>query len=337
LAALLSSASGPATALATVTFDWVTVGNPGNPADTLGTAYGTTGFGSVDHIYQISKYEVTNSQYVEFLNAVAPTNELRVYDADTISANHTGIIRSGESGSFTYSVKPGRGDEPVGNISWGDAARFVNWLSNGQGSGGTESGVYFTPQSEFLGRTRDAKIFLPTQDEWYKAAYYDPTLNGGVGGYYLYATQSNTAPVSQAPVGGVNSANYFNDDGLDNGINGGYALTGTTSDSVLDSLTDVGAYSNSSSYYGTFDQDGNVSEWGETRFANGDRAMDGGSWGHQSDALAASSFYGYDGIDPTTGFPGWGFRVARLPEPTSWVALLSLGGIALVRRRRITN
>ena len=61
-----------------VTIDWVTVGDPGNVADTTvmtccHAATGTSGYGSVSDTYRISKYEVTNAQYAEFLNAVANT------------------------------------------------------------------------------------------------------------------------------------------------------------------------------------------------------------------------------------------------------------------------
>lgn len=101
-----------------------------------------------------------------------------------------------------YSVKAGQENFPVVQINWSRAARFVNWLANGQGSGGTESGVYdmsvfnsnafATPPSQ----AANATVFLPTENEYYKAAYYDPTKNGGAGGYWQYGTRSDTAPAS---------------------------------------------------------------------------------------------------------------------------------------------
>ena len=62
-AVVLTCVSG---AQAEVVMDWVTVGDPGNVDDTHGD-----GYGGVDYVYNIGKYEVTNSQYAEFLNAVA--------------------------------------------------------------------------------------------------------------------------------------------------------------------------------------------------------------------------------------------------------------------------
>jgi len=72
----------------------------------------------VDYVYQIGKYEVTNAQYIEFLNAVAETDTYGLY-----STNMWSIERSGSSGSYTYTVAADRADRPVNHVSWGDAAR----------------------------------------------------------------------------------------------------------------------------------------------------------------------------------------------------------------------
>ena len=90
--------------------------------------------------------------------------------------------------------------------------RFVNWLENGQGSGATESGVYTISDGVSETRSASANFFIPSEDEWYKAAYYDPRSEaaGGPPGddnYWLYPTQSDTAPTAVAPPGGANSAN----------------------------------------------------------------------------------------------------------------------------------
>jgi hypothetical protein len=92
------------------------------------------------------------------------------------------------------------GDKPVNYTSWYDAARFSNWMTNGQGSGGTESGVYtFDGVDSISAITRDLnnpnQVFIPTEDEWYKAAYHQPAAQGGDSDdYWLYATQSNSVP-----------------------------------------------------------------------------------------------------------------------------------------------
>jgi hypothetical protein len=126
-AVLITSAS------ASVTMDWVTVGNPGNAADPL------TGYGSVAYEYKIGKYEVTNAQYGAFLNAKAATDSYSLYNS---SMSSYGITQSGSSGSYTYSVTTALANRPVVYVSWFDAARMANWMMNGQGSGSTETGAY---------------------------------------------------------------------------------------------------------------------------------------------------------------------------------------------------
>jgi formylglycine-generating enzyme required for sulfatase activity len=320
---------------AAVTFDWVTVGNPGNSAD---TRFDATGYGSVDYTYRISQTEVTNSQYTAFLNAVDPTGAKPHSLYDTRMSDNSGNVSFTGGIDYTatnangskYSVKTGYAKQPAVWISWNDAARFVNWLSNGQGAGSTETGVYNMSLSTPT-RAPDATIFLPTESEWYKAAYYDPTLNG-TGGYYTYATQSDTEPYSDNPASldfPDNSANYYKKTGASGeGYNDGYALTqlsDSTPNSSTDYLTDVGAYSDSTSYYGTFDQSGNVWEWSE----NG--IIRGGAWYNNIANLAASTRFA-DTLSHANFH--YGFRIASLPEPTSGVLLLGLAGAALVRRRR---
>ncbi|MGD0463524.1 MAG: SUMF1/EgtB/PvdO family nonheme iron enzyme [Tepidisphaeraceae bacterium] len=310
-------------ARAQATFSWATIGNPGNAADTA------TGYGSIDYTYQISKYDVTNSQYVQFLNAVDPTgaNSLGLYTTGETSNAVEGVaFNSAAADDSKYSVETGKGNQPVVFVSWDDAARFVNWLSNGQGSGGTESGVYDMTQTTPT-RATNSTYFIPTENEWYKAAYYDPTLNGGTGGYWTYATRSNTLPGADAPPGGSNSANYYGASG--------YAVTqSTTTDPNQDYLTDAGAYSSSTSYYGTFDETGDVFQWNETVLDGSRRGIRGGSWNDEywldlsSAETDASEYLIPDGSDGYTGF-----RVAMVPEPVSGVMLLTMGVMALMHRR----
>ena len=117
-------------AQATVTMTWVTVGNPGNTADTeVMTTDGTTGYGSVGYTYQIGKYEVTAGQYKDFLNAVAATDTYGLYNESMWSHSHgCKIQRSGSSGSYTYSVASDYANRPVNYVSWYDTLLFVNWL-----------------------------------------------------------------------------------------------------------------------------------------------------------------------------------------------------------------
>ncbi|MBW2422485.1 MAG: SUMF1/EgtB/PvdO family nonheme iron enzyme [Deltaproteobacteria bacterium] len=157
--------------------DWVTVGDPGNACDTQSQGC----FGSVAYEYRISKYEVTNAQYAEFLNAVAATDTNALYD-NNMDGGVGGITRSGSSGSYTYSAIAGREDMPVNYVSFWDATRFSNWLHNWQPTGvqdntTTENGAYtLTPSgiaNNTVTRNAGAEVFVTSQDEWYKAAYYD--------------------------------------------------------------------------------------------------------------------------------------------------------------------
>jgi formylglycine-generating enzyme required for sulfatase activity len=343
-----------ATTRAEVTFEWATVGNPGNGPD-------DTGFGSVPYVYRISKHEVTNAQYTEFLNAVDPTgaNTLDLYDSrmtiDTSSFHPlsdihiTGMAVGGidfvagaENGS-KYQVKDGRHNNPVSYVSFFDAMRFTNWLQNGQGSGSTESGAYKIGDGIRDIRNPGATYFIPSENEWYKAAYHK---NDGVtANYWDYPTSTDDVPYSDEPPGNnapsqSNTANYFNDDGVPNGFNGGFAVTGRgyyrDFDPSLNYLTDVGAYTTSVSPYGTFDQGGNVREWNEAAFlcGSGCRGVRGGWWGTESFLEMAPLQRG--NMEPYQNAEMVGFRVASsIPEPsTGLLGLLSAGGLLLKRRQQ---
>ena len=324
-------------ASATVTVDWVTVGDPGNAGDPAFQG-DTVGSGSVNYVYQISKYEVTNSQYAQFLNAKAAADPLGLYNPNMASDAIGGIIRSGASGSYTYAVKSGYESMPVVYVSWYDSVRFANWMNNGQANGGTEFGAYgiaggtATPSNgNSITRAPGATIFLPTQNEWHKAAYYYPSDGGS---YWNFATGSDDAPMSDQPPGPFapgNSANYLYDDGLANGYRDGYAVTGSAAfDPNQNYLTAVGAYSGSPSAYGTFDQSGNVEEWNESLVSSIYRSYRGGSWDLGPGSLAA----GVRPFQPATIESNrQGFRLASIPEPSGF-GVIAIGATGLLRRKR---
>ena len=312
-----------------VTIDWVTIGNPGNPSDTEVMIDGTTGYGAVPYIYRISKYEITNAQYAEFLNAVADTDTHSLYNPNMGNAapsntGRGGITRIGSSGSYTYSVIAGRGNQPVNWVSFLDSLRFANWMHNGQPTGPqgpttTEHGAYTFSGTNFVGtRLLGAQVFVPSDNEWYKAAYYSPT-----GVYFDYPVGSNTQTICAAPSGVTNTANC---DG------GSLFPNDDITDGDVDNLTNVGVFTGSSSPYGTFDQGGNVFELTETRDLDGSANMRGGTFSELAIALRAStrtgvSFFG-DG-------PGIGFRLAMIPEPsTGLLVIAGLLGFAVSHRRR---
>jgi len=292
---------------AQVTFEWATVGNPGNAADPLNSD-AIPGIGSVAYVYRIAKHEVTNDQYAQFLNAVAATDANLLYASDMGANARGGITRSGVSGSFTYSVKANMGNKPVNYVSFFDAMRFTNWLHNGQPTGAqdastTESGVYAISDGLSESRAADALFFVPTENEWYKAAYHQPATNGGdATDYWVYPTAhgfSATPTVATANAAGdisnpgANVANY--DFGADwNGQNGNVTTVGS-------------AELGSESYYGTSDQGGNLWEWNEGVRSGSFRVLRGGSWNANLSNLWSSV---QAGDNPTVKSNNFGFRVA---------------------------
>jgi formylglycine-generating enzyme required for sulfatase activity len=186
----------------------VTVGDAGNAAD-------TTGYGAVTNSFAIGKYEVTIGQYTTFLNSVAAvTSDSYIVDLWSASMetdlNIAGIRRSGSGilgDPYSYSVL-GSGNRPITYVSWFDAARFANWVNNGATLGAsTETGAYTLngATSGIFTVNPGATWFLPSEDQWYKAAYYK---GGGTNaGYWVYPTQSDSAPGNNIG-GAANQANY---------------------------------------------------------------------------------------------------------------------------------
>ncbi len=131
-----------------VTISTVTIGNPGNPVDTHFNLGGYVG-ASVPYAFRIGATEVTNAQYVAFLNAVAADDRYLLYDTEMADTPWGGIVPRGAPGSYRYAVKaPAYGWEPDGSdylydnkpvvwVTWLDTVRFANWLHNGQGGPGT--------------------------------------------------------------------------------------------------------------------------------------------------------------------------------------------------------
>ncbi len=252
-----------------LTIDTVFVGDAGNAAANSSNAssWGSNyGYGAVAYDYRIGTYEVTISQYTTFLNAVA-TVPAGAYQTDLWNSNMqtnlriAGISRTGSGTGgdpYSYAVL-GSGDRPITYVSWFDAARFTNWLHNGATlEASTETGAYNLNMatSGIITKEAGASWWLPSSDEWAKAAYYDPTLNSGTGGYTLHANQSNSMTTNT--IGAAGGANYRDGD-----------FATTQSNSYLSNqnyLTDVGAYGDTESFYGTFDQGGNVLEWNDATF-----------------------------------------------------------------------
>ena len=171
-------------------------------------------------------------------------------------------------------------------------------------------------------RSSDALVWIPSEDEWVKAAYYSPTLNEGAGGYYTWATQSNEYPGNS--VG--SSPNQANIPSMDYSSFANTPLNPNISPSVGPNLlTTVGAFTGSPSHYGTFDQDGNVTEWTETIY---DKSALFGNWNRSVNATRSKHGAMYysgtpgssrrdDGLMPNDIGYGTGFRLAAAPLANS--------------------
>jgi formylglycine-generating enzyme required for sulfatase activity len=210
--------------------------------------------------------------------------------------------------------KSSRGpNKPVTNISWFESARFANWLNTSTG---------YPPAYKFgtsgqqllweLGepgydasnpyRNRRAMYFLPSANEWYKAAYYAPTSAT----YFDYPTGSNSPPTAVASGSDEGTAVYGQD-----------FFTGPAD------ITFAGGLSP----HGTVAQGGNVSEWEETRLdlatISSNHAVRGGAWVSSDVELQATSRFAQMYFPPSQ----IGFRVASfVPEPNA----TALVGVALV-------
>jgi formylglycine-generating enzyme len=342
LLGLVAAAFPPARPVAatTITYEMVTVGDPGNDADvSTGSPYG-----EVAYAYQIGTYDVTIGQYTAFLNAVDPTgtNPHDIYNSSMAGdLNIAGIAfsRHASAGS-KYSVMNNAGDSsnrPITYVSWFDAARFANWMTNGQGNGSTETGAYTLNGLNVVAANPGAAFSIPTENEWYKAAYYSPNYGGvGVPGYYKYPTQSDDAPGNNATTPTVaNQANYM--------VDTLYSVTQSSDeDANQNYLTDVGAFTNSVSFYGTFDQGGNVYQWNDLDGTISPlRGVRGGDWNNGDPFTVSSSTS--DAIDPSYEFCDTGFRLASRPsrsvpeiDPNGLGSVLAfvLGSLGLLECRR---
>ena len=283
--------------------EFVDIGNPDNPDDTTGSPNPA---GKVEYSYRVGKFEISR-------------------DMITKANNEGGLGIMMESMSFVTGGP--RDDMPATGVSWFEAAMFVNWLNTSQGhqaaysfdgSGNFQlwsSAEAWQEGGENLFRHKDAFYFLPSMDEWYKAAYFDASSST----YFDFPTGSNTAPTAVASGTAADTAVY------DQSLGQGPA-----------DITLAGGLSP----YGTMGQGGNVYEWEETEFdlvndsSSPARAIRGGFWDFGSYFLLSSN--------RTSGFPfpsfegyGIGFRVAsRIPEPSTLLLAVGLAGGLLVWRRR---
>ena len=274
------------------TIDFVSIGNPGNAAD-------TTGYGAVPYEYRLGTGEISQ-------------------DA---------IDKATASGMTDVTAGPWTGDQPAANLNWYEAAAFVNFLNTNSGktaaydlswSGTAWSMALWSSEQAWtvggtnLYRNKNAYYFLPSENEWYKAAYD----NAAGSAYFPYPTASSTAPIAVASGTQPDSAVYFQ-----------------TNQISPAEVTAAGGLSP----YGTMGQGGNVWEWTETALSGDNdsptnvRTIRGGGWTSPESQLISS-------FRSSNGFPDGertfiGFRVASIPEPSTYALLLATGALWWATRK----
>lgn len=281
--------------------EFVEIGSPGNAADPTGSP--NPPMGAVGYIFSLGKFEVSRGM-IEMANAEAALG-ITMLDMTLLGGNGA--------------------NRPATGISWFEAARFVNWLNTSQGfqaaynfdgSGNFQlwaSSEAWQLDGENLFRHKDAHYWLPSEDEWYKAAFYDPVSAA----YFEFPNGKNTPP---APV-----------------VSGTADDTAVYTHSEFQGPADV-TQAGGLSPFGIMGMGGNVAEWHETRFDPlfGDprnRTIRGGFWSNLSPSLSSSSsaFALPDFEASNVGFRvvSLSSGVAAVPEP-SWVVLLVAGIAGLV-------
>lgn len=303
--------------------EFATVGAPGNAPTTAGSYYNyPQPVGTVPYSFAISRTEVTASVWLEFVRAYAP-----YYAGSPADPSFTSFwIQNQPGGGFASS--PAYANSPVG-VSWYMGARFCNWLTNGKRP---DLAAFQTGAYDLAGRPNSAddphptrvpermpgaKFWIPSRNEWIKAAYYDPDrLGSGIGDYWPYPNRSLALPVPGRP-----------------GTPGATTSAGPVSGAIT---IPVAAYPDAQSAFGLFDISGGLAEWTDTSaygqpetYAPGSSAGDGVYDLEDSLAWSATDFT----ATPATNSPN-GIRIATsIPAPSSGI-LAAFLGIAHARRKR---
>jgi formylglycine-generating enzyme required for sulfatase activity len=262
------------------------------------------------------------------------------YDIGKFEVSEDMITKFNASQSLQITKDTRGANKPATNVSWNEAARFVNWLNTSTGNpaaykfttGGVNDDIAlwtsgddgFDASNPY--RNSLAKYFLPNSNEWYKAAYYNPNNDT----YYDYANGRNTSATAVASGTADNTAVYRN-----------------AGDPYLSGPADV-TQAGGLSPYGVMGLGGNVYEWEESSFdllnssGSSSRAARGGSFDDISGDMSSSARY--YGIVPYGALHDGGFRVASLssspaaavPEPGTLLlgTLLGLGGYLGKRRMK---
>lgn len=312
---------------------WAGDGTPGDRA---------IGRGGVNYEYNIGRFEVNTAQWVEFMNAVydRPAGDTipHVLQTGFWGAASTTPINSANPAARRWTTPAGNEMRAVGGITWRTAAIYCNWLCNNKsldqsafmngaydvstfGFEALPFGQRFTDQ---LAHTPGARYYIPTWDEWLKAAHYDPqkqNSDGSVGGWWTYSNGSDQPWIGARPSAG-GTANF------------GFSGTGPNSPFIIP----LGAYSGTSPW-GLYDVAGATTEWTESVLTDGIgrrfRINDGSPWNSSLGTSIADSLYTeYGDVVPNDPDLSFGFRLAMaIPAPSS-LGLLFCCTVYTLKRRR---
>ncbi|MFZ4115529.1 MAG: SUMF1/EgtB/PvdO family nonheme iron enzyme [Chthoniobacterales bacterium] len=305
-----------------INIECMLVGDPGNSADIV------TQLGAVAATYYIGKYEVTVAEWCAFLNAVATQGDPHgLYDTrmtyDPLVASIE--YQRNDDGSYHYNPITGRDLFPITYVSYHNALRFCNWYQNGQlnrqqgdqlAQMSTENGAYtfnIVDGEEKALPSEDARYFLPTEDQWIKAAYY---AGGGLDQkYWLYPTQHDAPPNHGDPANMIDDGEGF------------YSNIATVSNNIV--IRPVNFFEETQGAYGTRDMGGNVTEWITRIDRNNPEKFvpitRGASWASPSseDSRRTAAAQTYDHAAVALGNNKTGFRIATLfpVEASSYAAV----------------
>ncbi len=321
--------------------DFVHITDPGNvPWPGNGTPGDrAVGRGSVGYTYHIGRLEVTTAQWVEFFNAAFDRPDPLPW---IVAPDFWGATSATPTtpGAQRWAVPAGNENRPVGDISWRMAAMYCNWLHNGKSSdraafmdGAYDVSTFGTPagQAGFSDQPThhpDARYWIPTWDEWLKAAHYDPNKNGpGQGGWWEYSIRSDAPPVGAPP--GLGDANF------------GWRASDYPGQSPFS--VPLGAYPDVQSPWGLLDVAGGTSEWTEEiieintgfRF----RAYEGSRWGSSPGLVVGDTIMWPTGADfPNIPILNYGLRIASsVPTPGAMTGFMILAAASCRRRHSTTQ
>jgi formylglycine-generating enzyme required for sulfatase activity len=330
--------------------DFVTITAPGNAAWAgNGSAQDqAVGRGSVGYEYRIGKFEVTTSQWAEFMNAAfdRPQSE---WISHLLPPGQWGAAGTTPNtpGGRRWFVPAGNEMRGVGGIDWRMAAIYCNWLHNNKSLDRSAflSGAYdvstfayvqsgpFTVFTDQRTRSAGARYFIPTWDEWLKAAHYDPNktnADGSVGGWWTYSNSTDSpfvpGPPGELVNGQLATANF------------GFQNAGDLSCWSVP----LGSYAGVQSPWGLVDTAGMTQEWVEEALGGfyglSSRRFEGSSWGDNPAVFLADSVsFGAGSAFPTLNFASNGFRIASVVPGSGTLISVAVGVMLVASRRRATR